>query len=182
MKAGYGVLLAGYRYNAGAGGEPSEDGLLADGRAAVEFVIAQGYDPDRLVFYGESLGSGVATAMAVEYGAAALVLEMPYSSVADVAQDRYWYLPVRWLVKDQFDSVSRIGGLRAPVLIVHGEDDPVIPAWTARKLLDAAPEPKEGHFIDNGTHGNLYRLGAGQLVLEFLERHATGMQKTAAGG
>lgn len=172
MRAGYGVLLAGYRYNAGAGGEPSEDGLLADGRAAVEFARGQGVDLDRMVFYGESLGSGVATAMATEYGAAALVLEMPYSSVADVAQDRYWYLPVRLLVKDQFDSVARIPDLRAPVLILHGEKDPVIPVWTARRLFAAAPEPKEAHFIENGTHGNLYRLGAARLVLDFLGRHA----------
>lgn len=182
LRAGYGVLLAGYRYNAGAGGEPSEDGLLADGRAAVEFAAAQGFQPDRIVFYGESLGSGVATAMATEYGAAALVLEMPYSSVADVAQDRFWYLPVRWLVKDQFDSVARIGNLRAPVLILHGEKDAVIPVWTARRLFAAAHEPKEAHFIEGGTHGNLYRLGAGKLVLDFLTLHATTSQITASGG
>lgn len=182
MRAGYGMLLAGYRYNAGAGGAPSEEGLLADGRAAVEFARKKGYGPGRLVFYGESLGSGVATAMAAEYGAAALVLEMPYSSVADVAQDRYWYLPVRWLVLDEFDSQSRIRAVRSPVLIVHGEDDRVIPPWSARRLLEATPAPKEAHFIKGGTHGNLYRLGAAELVLDFLERRVQHMQKTAAGG
>jgi fermentation-respiration switch protein FrsA (DUF1100 family) len=182
MRAGYGVLLAGYRYNAGAGGEPSEEGLLADGHAAVAFARDKGFGPDRIVFYGESLGSGVATAMAMEYGAAALVLEMPYSSVADVAQAHYWYLPVRWLVKDQFDSVARIPALRAPVLILHGEDDPVIPVWTARRLFAAAPEPKEAHFFEGGTHGNLYRLGAAKLVLDFLGRHTSTSQITARSG
>ena len=172
LEAGYGVLLAGYRYNAGAGGQPSEEGLLADGRAAVGFAMAQGHSPEGLVFYGESLGSGVATAMAAEYGGAALVLEMPYSSVADVAQGHYWYLPVRWLVEDEFDSVARMAAVRAPVFIVHGEADPLIPAWSARRLLDAANEPKEALFIANGNHGNLYRLGAGELVLDFLARHA----------
>jgi pimeloyl-ACP methyl ester carboxylesterase len=86
LKAGYGLLLAGYRYNAGAGGEASEDGLLADARAAVAFARARGYEPARMVFYGESLGAGVATAMAAEYPAAALVLDSAYSSIADVAQ------------------------------------------------------------------------------------------------
>jgi fermentation-respiration switch protein FrsA (DUF1100 family) len=170
LRAGYGVLLAGYRYNAGAGGEPSEAGLLADGRAAVEFARAQGYEARQMVFYGESLGSGVATAMAGEYPAAALVLDMPYSSIADVAQDHYWYFPVSWLVKDQFDSVTRMARVHSPVLIIHGNGDRVIPAWSAERLLEAAPEPKEARFIEGGNHGNLYRLGAGDIVLDFLQR------------
>lgn len=170
LQAGYGVLLAGYRYNAGAGGEPSEAGLLADARAAVEFARAQGYEARQMVFYGESLGSGVATAMAGEYPAAALVLEMAYSSIADVAQDRYRYFPIRWLVKDQFDSVARMAKVHSPVLIIHGRGDRVIPAWSAEKLLEAAPDPKEAHFIEGGNHGNLYRLGAGEMVLDFLQR------------
>lgn len=182
LGAGYGMLLAGYRYNAGAGGEASEAGLLADGRAAIEFARAQGYEPERLVFYGESLGTGVATAMAAEYRAAALVLKMAYSSVADIAQDHYWYLPVRWLVKDNFDSAARMQTVRSPLLIIHGEDDRTMPAWSARKLLEASPEPKEAHFLPGGIHGNLYHLGAGDLVLDFLERQVLFAQNTAAGG
>lgn len=169
IDAGYGVLLAGYRYNAGAGGDPSEAGLLADGRAAVEFVRAQGVRTDRIILYGESLGTGVATAMATEYRAGGLVLDMPYSSIADVARERYWFLPVRLLLRDTFDSASRMAQVRSPVLVIHGERDRVIPVEFGRKLFDAAPEPKEGHFIAGGTHGNLYRLGAGQIVLNFLE-------------
>lgn len=170
LQAGYGVLLAGYRYNAGAGGQPSEAGLLADGRAAVAFAFAQGYKAHQIVFYGESLGSGVATAMASEYPAAALVLDMPYSSIPDVAQDRYWYLPVRWLVKDRFDSVARMAKVHSPVLILHGDEDRVIPVSSAKTLFAAAPKPKEAHFIAGGNHGNLYRLGAGGMVLNFLQR------------
>ena len=170
MDAGYGVLLAGYRYNARAGGDPSEEGLLADGRAAVDFVRSQGVRTDRIILYGESLGTGVATAMATEYKAGGLVLEMAYSSVADVASERYWFLPVRLLLLDTFDSESRMANVRSPVLVIHGENDRVIPVKFGRKLFAAAPEPKEGHFIPGGTHGNLYRLGAGNLVLGFLDR------------
>lgn len=181
MNAGYGILLAGYQYNADAGGQASEAGLLADGRAAIEFARAKGYEPGRMVFYGESLGTGVATAMATEYKAAALVLKMAYSSVADVAQGHYWYLPVYWLVKDSFDSVARMPSVQSPALFIHGEDDRTIPAWSARKLLEVTPEPKESHFLRGGGHGNLGRLGAEDLVLDFLERRVIAVQKAAAG-
>jgi fermentation-respiration switch protein FrsA (DUF1100 family) len=170
MDAGYGVLLAGYRYNAGAGGTPGEDELLADARAAVEFVRAQGVELDRIVLYGESLGTGIATAMAVEYDAAGLILDMPYSSIADIAGDRYWFLPVRLLLLDTFDSEARMEKVRSPVLLMHGLNDRIIPVEFGRKLFAAAPEPKEGHFIPGGNHGNLYRLGAGKIVFDFLER------------
>ena len=179
LEAGYGLLLAGYRYNAGAGGDASEEGLLADGRAAVEFAMARGYEPGQLVFYGESLGTGVATAMAAEYRAAALVLESAYSSVADVAQALYWYLPVRWLVKDNFNSVARMQKVRSPVLIIHGEGDRTIPAWSARKLLEASPEPKEGYFLPEGNHVNLYRMGVADLVLDFLDRRVAAVRAVA---
>jgi fermentation-respiration switch protein FrsA (DUF1100 family) len=170
LDAGYGVLLAGYRYNAGAGGEPSEIGLIADGRAALEFVRSQGLLPERIVLYGESLGTGVAVAIAADRDVGALVLAMPYTSMADVAQEHYWYFPVRWLVRDRFDSLSRIAKIHAPLLVLRGEDDRLIPVRLARELFAAAPEPKEAHFIPGGRHGGLYALGAGELVLDFLDR------------
>ena len=170
LDAGYGVLLAGYRYNAGAGGEPSEEGLVADGRAAFDFALSQGIAPNRIVLYGESLGTGIAVVLASEHAVGALVLEMPYSSVADVAQERFWYVPARWLVKDEFDSQSRIARIKAPLLVIHGEKDTLIPVKFGRKLFDAANEPKEGFFLPEGDHGNLYNLGAGQMVLDFLAR------------
>jgi fermentation-respiration switch protein FrsA (DUF1100 family) len=182
LDAGYGVLLAGYRYNAGGGGSPSEEGLIADGRAAVAYLRAQGIPERRIVLYGESLGTGVAVAVAAEYPVAALVLDMPYSSIADVAQETYWFFPVRWLVLDTFDSRSRIGAVHAPILMFHGEDDTLIPVRFARRLYEAAPAPKEGHFIPGGTHGNLYRLGAGKLVLDFLERRVVRAARPADAG
>ncbi len=171
IDAGYGVLLAGYRYNSGAGGEPSEEGLIADARAALEFVRSEGITGHRIVLYGESLGTGVAVALATENDIGALVLEMPYTSIGDVAQDIYWYLPAKWLVRDNFDSLARIRNVRAPVLVIHGENDNVIPVRFGRQLFEAAPDPKEGHFLPGGTHGNLYRLGAGSIVMDFLGRH-----------
>lgn len=170
MDAGFGVLLAGYRYNAGAGGDPSEEGLISDGRAAFAFVLSQGVAPERIVLYGESMGSGVAVAIASENAVGALVLESPFSSIADVAQYRFWFVPARWLVRDEFDSVTRIKKSRAPLLLIHGKADTVVPVLFGRKLLAAASEPKEGNFLPGGNHGNLYQHGAGDLVIDFLNR------------
>lgn len=182
IDAGLGLLLVTWRYNAGAGGEASEEGLLTDGRAALDFVGAQGIPERRIVLHGESLGSGVAVAMALEHEVGGLVLVYPYSSMTDVAEDRFWFAPVRMLIQDEFDSVARIGKVRAPILMIHGERDRIIPVRFARRLYEAAPEPKEGHFLPGGNHANLYRLGAGQLVLDFLERRVVVAPTTMTGG
>ena len=170
IDAGFGVLLAGYRYNAGAGGAPSEAALLADGRTAMRYVLDRGYAMEQLVLYGESLGSGIAVALAADNGVGGLVLETPYSSIADVAQARYWFTPAKWLVRDRYDSMARIGQVRAPILMFHGDADTTIHVRFARRLHAAAPEPKEAHFLPGGGHTDLYDLGAGELVIDFLER------------
>lgn len=182
IDAGLGLLLVTWRYNAGAGGEASEAGLMTDGRAALDFVTSQGIPERRIVLHGESLGSGVAVAMALEYEVGGLVLVYPYSSMTDVAEDRFWFAPVGLLIQDEYDSVARIGKVRAPILMIHGERDRIIPVRFARRLYEAAPEPKEGHFLPEGNHANLYHLGAGQLVLDFLERRVVVAPTTMTGG
>lgn len=172
IDAGFGVLLAGYRYNAGAGGAPNEEILIADGQTAIRHVLARGFAPEQLVLYGESLGSGIAVALAAENDVGGLILETPYSSIADVAQAQYWYVPAKWLIWDRFDSLARIGGVRAPILVFHGDADDVIPIRFARRLVDAAPAPKQAHFLPGGSHADLYDFGAGDLVIGFLEERA----------
>ena len=171
LDAGYGVLLMSYRYNAGAGGSPSEAGLFLDGEAAIQFMAATGYGAGRLVMYGESLGSGVAVAMAVRHEVAALVVEAPYTDMGDLAQHHYWYAPARWLLKDRFNSAARIGRVKAPVLVFHGGRDRVIPQRYGRALYELAPQPKEFQSIDHGAHNDLYDHGAARVVLEFLDRN-----------
>ncbi len=172
IDAGFGVLLAGYRYNAGAGGAPSEPALLADGQMAIGNVIERGYAIGQLVLYGESLGSGIAVALAADNDVGGLILETPYSSIAEVAQAHYWYVPAKWLIRDRYDSRARIGRVRAPILMIHGEADITIPVRFARRLLEAAPVPREAHFLPGGGHTDLYDFGAGDLVVDFLERRA----------
>lgn len=171
LDAGYGLLLMSYRYNAKAGGSPSEAGLLKDGEAALAFAAAAGYDADRLVLYGESLGSGVAVELAARHSVAGLVLEAPYTDMGVLAQHHYWYAPAKWLLKDRFRSINRIAENRAPVLVFHGDRDRVIPMRFGRRLLDTAAEPKEFRAFRGAAHNNLYDFGAADSVLDFLARH-----------
>lgn len=168
LDAGHGVLLVTYRYNAGAGGSPSETGVLEDGRTALSFLRDQGIGDDRIVLYGESLGTGVVVKLATEKQHRAVVLEAPYSSIADVAASIYWYVPVRLLLRDHYDSKAVIGGIQAPLLIVHGRQDRVIPVRFAERLFAAAAEPKRLVLVDEAHHTNLYDFGMGGVVLDFL--------------
>src|SRR5207247_4700078 len=108
-------------------GQPSEAGLSSDARAALDFLDGEGITPNRLVIYGESLGSGVAVPVAAQREVAALILEAPFTSVAEVAQYHYSFMPAAALVRDRFDSLSRIGNVKAPILVLHGERDRVVP-------------------------------------------------------
>lgn len=165
---GVGVLLLEYRGFGGNPGAPSERGLLADGRAGLAFLDAAGVRPADTVLYGESLGSGVAVGLAAERRVGALVLEAPFTSVADVAQAHYWYVPVRPLVLDRFDSAARIADVRCPVLVLHGARDGVIPIRYGRALYDAAAHPKSAWWSEAAGHDDLYEHGAAEAVARFL--------------
>jgi fermentation-respiration switch protein FrsA (DUF1100 family) len=173
-RKGYGVLLAEYRGYGGNPGTPSEAGFYIDGRAALVFLDREGVSANRLVLYGESLGSGVAVALAAEHQIAAVILEAPPTSVAEVAQGHFPYVPASRMVIDRFDSLSRIGRVRAPILILHGERDRVVPIRFGRALFDAAPEPKEGWFAPEAGHENLARYGSLDAVVSFIDRRFGG--------
>jgi hypothetical protein len=150
--AGLGVAYLSYRGFGGSGGEISEAGLHMDADAAYDWLLAQGVAPDRLALVGESLGSGVAVRLAAERPVAALMLEAPYTSAAEVAALRYGWLPVRLLMLDQFRSIDLIGRLKAPILIQHGEADATIPFALGQALFAAAPEPKVFRAIPGAGH------------------------------
>ncbi len=173
LDAGLGVLLVSWRGFGGNRGRPTEQGLVRDARAALAFAVGQGIAPARIALYGESLGSGVAVAVAAEQAAAgspvaALVLEAPYSSIADVAQHHYFYVPARLLLHDKFDAAARIAKVKAPVLIVHGALDRTIPIRFAKALFDRAAEPKEALWLPHAGHDDIYAHGALDRMLAFL--------------
>lgn len=169
---GYGVLMAEYRGYGGNPGTPSESGLVADGAAALDFLGGEGIAPNRLVVYGESLGSGVAVPLGAQREIASLILEAPFTSVAEVAQYHYSLIPASALVRERFDSLARIGDVKAPILVLHGERDRVVPVRFGRALFDAAPEPKELWLAREAGHEDLVRYGAFEAVRDFLRRRA----------
>lgn len=168
--AGLGVLLVEYRGYGGNPGRPTEAGLYADARAALDFAAARAIPTERLVLWGESLGSGVAVRMASERPVAAVVLEAPYTSLVDVARRQYPWLPAGLLVADRFPSRDRIGQVTAPLLVLHGERDAVIPVAQGRALLAATPGPHEGWFSPDAGHTDLEDHGGVEIALEFIHR------------
>lgn len=168
VRAGLGVMLVGYRGFGGNPGDPTEQGLYADGRAALDVLRRRGVEPARIVAYGESLGSGVAVQMAVEHRFVAVVLEAPISSVVDIARGRYWFLPVDRLVVDRFDNTAKIDRIGAPLLVMHGTGDGVVPFRLGQRLFDAALQPKRLAVFDAAGHNDLYDHGAAATVMTFL--------------
>ena len=161
LDQGLGVLLLGYRGYNGNPGRPTEAGLYEDGRAAIRFLGAQGVRPDRIILFGESLGSAVAVENALGQKVAAVILEAPFSSVAEMGQRMFPIAPVRYLVRDRFDSLSKIARVAAPLLVLHGSNDGVVPQAMGRRLFEAAADPKEGHFIEGAGHEDIFRFGRG---------------------
>jgi fermentation-respiration switch protein FrsA (DUF1100 family) len=164
---GTGLLALSFRGYAGSSGSPTEKGLLSDVEAAYDFVAAR-YPVERIVLWGFSLGTGPAVITAAQRPIGKLILEAPYTSTADVAAQLYPFMPVRLLMKDQYRSDASIAKIKAPLLVMHGDHDQVIPFAMGRKLFDKAPEPKRFVAFPNGTHVDLDRYGAIAVAREFI--------------
>lgn len=172
--AGLGVWLTGYRGFGGNSGGPTEAGLYADARAALAELSARGIAPGDVVLYGESLGTGVATETAAALARAGtpargLILEAPFTSMGDAAQSHYPYVPAKWLVRDCYASLSKIADIAAPLLILHGDADRVVPESQGRRLFEAAAEPKRGVWVPGGGHSDLYDFGVAAEVVAFID-------------
>jgi fermentation-respiration switch protein FrsA (DUF1100 family) len=163
---GTGLVGVSYRGYGGSTGQPTEAGLIEDARATYAFAAAR--YPGRIVAWGESLGTGVAIALAAEKPISRLILESPYTSTADVAAAQYWFLPARLLMKDQFRSDLRIAHVTAPVLIMHGDADRVIPIGYGQRLFALIPGKKRMVRFPGGGHNDLDEFGAAGVAMKFL--------------
>lgn len=179
-KAGYGVLLPEYRGYAGNPGKPSEAGLYADGRAAIAALEEQGTTPAQLVIIGNSVGSGVATQMAVEFHPAALILVSPFASLPEVVSEKLPWLPASLLVRDRFANVEKLADFTGPVLLLHGTADRLIPSRHSEALAQADPHARL-ILVSGAGHELAYRTDAQQMELGWLER-IPGFAKPRASG
>lgn len=149
-----------------AHGEPTEEGLLGAARAAALHLREHGVADADLVLSGQSLGSGVAVALASEgFGTRALLVS-PYTALPDVGALRFPFLPVRLLMRDRFDSLSRAAQVPQPVLLVHGEQDAVIPVGQGKTLAAALPHVAT-LFVDGGHLGLFRRADVARAVVDF---------------
>jgi fermentation-respiration switch protein FrsA (DUF1100 family) len=164
---GFGLLALSYRGYGGSSGSPTESGLIADAEAAYRFAAAR-YPAERIALWGESLGTGVAVALAATHRVGRVVLEAPFTSAVDIGAQVYWFLPVRHLMKDTFRSDLRIGKVNAPLLILHGTRDVTIPIGFGERLFALAHGPKRFVRFEGGGHADLDDYGAGDAVRAFL--------------
>lgn len=168
--AGYGVLLVEYRGYGGNSGQPEEQGLYRDGRAAMAFLAQSGsVSPADTVVVGNSLGSGIAIQMAREFPVRAVVLSAPFTSLQDVAASKMRWLPVRWLMRDHFDNLTKIAKIDQPVLVLHGTADTLIPVNHGQRLAKAAPQATFMPFIGLG-HDISFSRQAQAAIIEWLDR------------
>ncbi len=152
----------------GSGGRPTEENNVTDAIVAYDYLVERGVSPEQIVAYGESLGSGQAIRLAATRPVAAIVLESPLTSTVEVAQTTYFWLPLRLLITDQYNNERNIRLVTAPVMVLHGEQDSVIPAEMGRRVYQAANEPKKIELFPHGGHVDLFDYGAWERTRAFL--------------
>ncbi len=155
---GFDVFLVDYRGYGRSTGSPDEDGLYRDARAVYAAALERGFPPERVVLFGESLGSAVAIDLASEKPCGALVLETPFSSILAMARVHYPFVP-RFLVRSRFDNAAKIGAIPAPKLFLVAERDEIAPATQGRELYERAPQPKTLFVIPGAGHNDTYVTG-----------------------
>ena len=170
-RIGWGVLLLEYRGYGGNAGSPSEDGLTRDARAGLAELQRRGVAADRVLLWGESLGTALAIRLATENPVAAVLLDSPYTSIVDAAQRQYPYVPVRPLLRDRFDSMSRVARVKAPILVMQGSVDRLVPPAMGRALMAAATVPTELWVAEGAGHEDLGPYGAVEAAAAFVRKY-----------
>ena len=168
LNYGYGLLLLSYRGYGPNNGKPTESNLYLDGKAAFNFLIEQNIPIQKLVFYGESLGTGVAVELAQNKAIAALVLEAPFTSLLEIAKHHFPFFPTTLILKDKYTSVSKVGNLKTHLLVLHGRKDRTIPLKFGQKLFNMAEVDKQLYEFPDAGHNNIYSYNAPSKIIRFL--------------
>jgi fermentation-respiration switch protein FrsA (DUF1100 family) len=159
------VLLFDYRGYGGNRGRPTQVGLARDARAARRYLVEEaGVAPERLLYFGESLGAAVVTELATEHPPAALVLRSPFTDLASVGRVHYPFLPVRLLLRDRYPLAQQLACVRVPTTVVYGADDAIVPAEQSRAVAGAAAGPTRLVEIAGADHNDRALLDGAELI------------------
>ena len=145
-------LIIAWRGYSGSTGKPSEFGLYQDAKSALNWLNSKGITEDRIILYGESLGTSVAIEVGQNRDFAGVILETPFTSMTDVGKTVYPFVPVSLLLKDKYESDKKIKNIKSPILIMHGEADKIVPFWMGEKIYQLANEPKYSYFTEYDDH------------------------------
>ena len=165
------ILLISWRGFSGNKGSPSEKNLYKDAEASIKWLNKKNVKNNQIILYGESLGTGVAVEMAKKNHFNSIILESPFTSIENSAKIYYPYLPVKFLLKDRYDSISKIKMINSPILIMHGEKDDVIPFSMGKKLFEKANHPKHSYFTSNDDHMMEFNSDLLNEVKNFIEKY-----------
>ena len=146
------VLLISWRGFSGNEGSPTEDNLYKDAEAAIQWLNNKEVENNRIILYGESLGTGVAVEIGKKNNFNSIILESPFTSMENAAKIYYPYLPVKLLLKDKYDSLSKITTIKTPILIMHGKKDDIVPFSMGKELFEKANNPKHSYFTSDDDH------------------------------
>ena len=163
-------LIIAWRGFSGNQGKPSEKGLYLDGKSAIEWLNKKGVKNEDIILYGESLGTAVATHLSQNNNFAGVILESPFTSMIGAAKNVYPYFPIRFLLKDKYESDKKIKNIKSPILIMHGEADKIVPFWMGKKIYELANEPKYFYFSEKDNHMMEYNKKTLVILKEYLER------------
>lgn len=171
------VFLFDYRGYGQSQGQPSEKGTYLDGQAAFNYLRSRSdVDPQRIILFGRSLGGGVAVELASREKVYGLILESPFTSVPDMAKKVVPLLPLGPIIRTKYDSLSKIGRVQAPLLVIHGDMDEIVPMEQGMRLYEAAGDPKELYIIPGAGHNDTYMVG-GEEYFQALARFVEGLAR-----
>ena len=145
-------LIVAWRGFSGNKGKPNEMGLYEDADSAIKWLNAKGIKEKNIILYGESLGTGVAVEVAQNKNYAGVILESPFTSMINMGKKYYPFFPVRFLIKDKFESYKKITNISVPILIMHGKVDKIVPYDMGKKMYELANEPKFFYSQEYGDH------------------------------
>ncbi|ODS34845.1 MAG: Alpha/beta hydrolase family protein [Candidatus Scalindua rubra] len=164
------VFIFDYRQYGKSEGRVSEQGTYIDARAALSYLRSRkDINHEKIIFFGRSLGSAVAVELALKEKCCAMILETPFTSIKEMGKKLYPFLPISLFIRTKYDSLSKIGDIKVPILIMHGDKDELVPIEQARKLYETADEPKEFYTIPGATHNDTHIVG-GEEYFDVIKR------------